>query len=112
MGSLPSRVSRSLTVSSISRNDMSGLTPGTSYVSNFPAASGPAWRQAVSVMRIVLSVTTWPSFVGTGRGMDIFEFERLLVQLGNGSDARELPGRDVAEVLVVAQCFAVFGLVF
>jgi hypothetical protein len=30
IGSLPSSVSRSFTTSSISRNDMSGLTPGTS----------------------------------------------------------------------------------
>ena len=39
------------------------------------------------------------------------ELERLLVQAGVGVVARVLPGRDVREVLVVAQRLAILGLV-
>src|SRR5262245_55943816 len=43
--------------------------------------------------------------------MDVVELERLDVALGLVAGAGVLPGRDVAEVLVVAFRFAVFGLV-
>ena len=47
IGSRPSLVSRSLTTSSISRNDMSSLMSGAGMVSNCPAASAPSWRQTL-----------------------------------------------------------------
>ncbi len=41
IGSSPLSVNRSLTTSSISRNDMSGLTSGASYCTIFPGVFGP-----------------------------------------------------------------------
>src|SRR6266567_9501880 len=100
IGSLPSCIRRSLTVSSISRNDMSGLTPGTSYVSNFPGASDAVWRHAVSVMRKVCAIV--PLLVRTRRRVHELVVQRFLVQLGLVPDALPLPRPDVHEVLVVA----------
>ena len=40
-GSLPSAMSASLSTSNISRNDMSGLTSSSWWVSKPPAAAGP-----------------------------------------------------------------------
>src|SRR5262249_36057849 len=99
------------TMSSISRNDMSGLTPGTSYVSNLPETSGPGWRHTVSVMRIAALLIEDPLLVGTRRRVDEFEVQRLLVELGFVADTLPLPGRDVRVVLVVAQRLAVGRLV-
>src|SRR5262245_52926758 len=51
------------------------------------------------------------SLVGTGRRVGVLELELFLVQFGVDADALELPRRDVAEVLVVAERLAVIGLV-
>src|SRR4029077_16720810 len=82
IGSLPSCISRSFTTSSISRNDMSGLTPGTSCVSKAPAVSGPDWRHTFSVMRIAALLISQPLLlVGTRRRVDELEVQLLFVQL-------------------------------
>src|SRR5215207_8061455 len=101
IGSRPSASSRSLTTSNISRNDISGLM------------SVPAWRQTRSLMSMG---SAGPSelvrlLVAALREVDVLELERFLVERRCGVDALELPCGDVREVLVVAQRFALFGLV-
>src|SRR5207245_5325913 len=52
-----------------------------------------------------------PSLVAPLRELDRLELERLLVQDGFLAHTRELPRRDVRELVVVAERFAVLGLV-
>jgi len=52
-GSSPWRMSFSLSVSSISRNDMSGLMPSSWYVVIVPASLRLFWRQMWSVRFMV-----------------------------------------------------------
>src|SRR5262245_26062635 len=105
IGSLPSTIKRSLTRSSISRNDMSGLTPGTSYVSKPPFAFGDGCSHAVRVMvKVSADIAPVSLLVRTSRRVGVLELELLLVEDRFLTDARELPGRDIGEVLVVTQC--------
>ena len=53
IGSRPSAISRSLTTSNISRNDISALMPRASISSNDPGASAPAWRHTRSFRSMV-----------------------------------------------------------
>src|SRR5215207_4987179 len=113
IGSRPSASSRSLTTSNISRNDISGLMSVASMSSNAPGASVPAWRQTRSLLSMG---SAGPSelvrlLVAALREVDVLELERFLVERRCGVDALELPCGDVREVLVVAQRFALFGLV-
>ena len=91
---------------------MSGLTPGTSYVSNAPGASGPGLapdrqRDASCLARTSDSVYLYERVDGwTYSNSSCF-----LVEHGFVADARELPRGDVREVLVVAERLAVLGLV-
>src|SRR4051812_10223092 len=113
MGSRPWATSRSLTTSNISRNDISGLMSVASMSSNAPGASVPAWRQTRSLMSMG---SAGPSevvrlLVAALREVHVLELERFLVERRRGADALELPCGDVREVLVIAQRFALFGLV-
>ena len=53
IGSRFSEISRSLTTSSISRNDASSLIASTLYVSKWPGSSGSVWRQTFSVRLVI-----------------------------------------------------------
>jgi hypothetical protein len=56
-GSSPSRMSRSFSTSSISRNDMSGEMSSTSYFTIEPLSDGPFWRQMRRVSFMVPGLT-------------------------------------------------------
>src|SRR5262245_21257770 len=103
-GSSPSPMSRSLSTSSTSRNDMSGETSSSSYATIRP-------RSAASFCRQVFSVSFMPvarSLVGPLDHLHVLVLQDLLVEDRRGAGV--LPGRDVGEVLVVAQRLAVRGL--
>src|SRR6266404_289731 len=58
IGSSPRAISRSLSTSSISRKDMSGLTSGASYSTNPPRSCPFFWRQMRSFRFICSSVAS------------------------------------------------------
>src|SRR5215470_17666839 len=93
IGSSPRSVRCSLTTSSISRNDMSGLTSGASYFTSDPGALAFFWRQTwrVSFMLLVAPLAQ----------RHVLEHQRLLVQARRRDIARVLPGRDVRELRIV-----------
>src|SRR5437868_4508309 len=71
-GSSSCRISFSLSVSIISRNDMSGLTPSRAYVVIAPASVRVFCRQMWSVRFIVLTL-----FVTPLRQLHVLEHQRL-----------------------------------
>src|SRR5829696_8739168 len=71
-----------------------------------PVASGPAWRQTWSVT----CIRSWPSLVRALGQVDVVEGERFGVARGRTALAAPLPGRHVAEALVVAERLAVLRL--
>src|SRR5688500_11322284 len=107
-GGRPSRVSRSLSTSSISRKDMCSETSGISWRSKAPGASAEGWRQT---LRVSFTWGSARSLVAPLGRVHVLELERLLVQHRLAPLAGPLPGRHVAEALVVAQGLSVLGLV-
>src|SRR5581483_11095165 len=103
-GSWPALMSRSLSRSSISRNDMSSLTPAMSYSTIWPAAPGPGWRQMRSFRSRVLTCSS-------AGEVDVVEGQRFLVEDRLGAGAGVLPGGAVGEAVVVPQRLPFLGLV-
>src|SRR3569833_2081047 len=105
-GSSPSRMSRSLSTSSISRNDMSGETSSSSYGTIRPLSPAFFCRQifSVSFMPVVRSL------VGPLDHLHVLVLQVLPVQDRGRAGDGVLPGGGVGEVLVVAQRLAVGGL--
>src|SRR5689334_19488415 len=110
IGSSPFAIRPSLTTSSISRNDMSGLTLSARYSTNLPAAFGPACRQTLRLIRIDIWHSAFVidrlSLIAPLRRLHVLEVQRLLVQLRRHADAGELPRGGVREMRVVAECLA------
>src|SRR5215213_1498875 len=137
IGSSPLRINVSFTTSSISRNDMSGLTCSAAYSTIRPAASRAGWRQTFRFSRMTGSIPAgsrlrapgsgacplqsltrpgaWslepgasqPSLVTPLRRMHVLPRELFAVEHWGLLEAGELPGGDVREPLVVAQRFSV-----
>src|SRR5712691_872966 len=130
IGSSPFSISCSLTMSSISRKDASGLISRASYCTKRPSALPVACRQTCSVRFIVCpsfrSAVPWhrfltkaaasrrtpKSFVAPRGQLDLFVRQRLRVQARLIAHSGELPRRDIAELLVIAQRLAVGRLMF
>src|SRR3954468_22746666 len=106
IGTSPRCISRSLTTSSISRKDISGLISAAWYSTKRPGAEGLGWRQ---MRKVRFTVCSWSgdgspeerasssppgrkypdsclpapdSLVAPLRQMYVLELQRLLVQLG------------------------------
>src|SRR3954469_23878823 len=109
MGTSPRSMSRSLTTSSISRNDMSGPIPGASYSTMRPGLLGAGWRQIRS-LRFKVD-PSHESLITPLRKMHVLKLQRLLLQLGRPIRALVFPGRDVGKLFIVPERLAVFGLV-
>src|SRR5690606_37364139 len=101
-------MSPSLTTSSISRKDISGLISFASYSTNLPSACAFCCRQTRNV-RFMCSCSSL--LVTPLRHPHLFVDERLLVQHRILVYALELPGRDKGELLVIAQRLAIPRLV-
>src|SRR3954462_13645714 len=108
MGRSPPSISCSLSTSSISRNDMSGLMSFAAYWTIRPASRGPAWRQT---FRVRFTIRSRDSLVTPLGKMHVLEVQRLLVQPRLLTSTSVLPGRDVGEMLVIPERLAVFSLV-
>src|SRR5262245_16959657 len=101
IGSSPFLISSSLTTSSISRNDMSGLTSRAGYVTMRPGLFASFCRQTWRVRFI------GDLFVAPNRRLHLGELQRLLVLDGRLPEARILPGADVLVLGVISLGLAV-----
>src|ERR1041384_5071723 len=113
IGSAPRSIRPSFTTSSISRNDMSGLTCVASYVSKPPALFALFCRQTLRVRFIELPKRDLElSFIAPRAHVHLFVTQRFLVQHRGFVRALVLPRGDVGEMFVVALGFAVGRLIF
>src|SRR5262249_22390752 len=116
IGSSPFLISSSFTTSSISRNDMSGLTSRAWYVTIRPSLFASFCRHTCNV-RFIFSVFSFQFsvgqqalLVGAHAGFHLGEFERLLDERGLLAGGGVLPGGDVLELRVVPLRLAVLVL--
>src|SRR5437773_1614522 len=105
IGSSPRAINCSFTTSSISRNDMSGMTSLAWYSTRRPALAASFCLQTFSVKFIAL-------FIAPLRHVNFFIDERFLLQNRGSVGSLVFPGRDKGEILIVALGLAVGGLVF
>src|SRR5712672_1098113 len=104
IGSWPRAMSPSLTTSSISSNDISGITSRASYASKPPGAEPDFCRQTFKVRFMK------QSFVTPGAHVYFVVRQRFLMQHGRFARALVFPGGNVAEILIVPLRFALGGL--
>src|SRR5213592_2737296 len=123
IASSPFSISCSLTTSSISRNDASGLMSFAAYSTKPPSLAADFWRHTWSFRFIVawfpgylvsgFPLATWEpgnpatSFVAPRRQLHFFVVQRLFVEARLAVVAGEFPRGDVQELVVIAQRLAI-----
>src|SRR3990167_3633242 len=112
IGSTFFRVSSSLTISSISRKETSGLIFLASYSLSPPLSLGPFWRQTLSFRFIETPPRNDTLSITPLNQLHIFKCKRFFMQCRGLAHTLVFPSGHVAEFFIVPERLAVRRLVF